>query len=676
MSFGRVFLVLLGLFSISVSVRPREDLEYAVHERRTTPVRRWEKRDRVPDDHLLSMTIALVQPNLAHGHDLLMEISHPDSPRYGQHLTHAEIIEIFAPADEAIAAVHEWLHSFDIPAQRIIISQDRTQIEVSSFVGEIEDLLRTEYYAYEHWDTGRVTIASEEYHLPTHIQNHIEFVTPGTTPFGGGKTGPFGNKARGGLQRRQYRPPALPVVQNLSREIINEIKNKTLEHCDKYITPPCIKGMYNITDNTLPPNATNRMGIFEFGDFYSSASLMEFFTTFGELQYPSIPPTEQPKVFDIDGAFVPPATGAPTMGTESDLDLQISSPIIYPQHINLYQSDDNAYTQGYSLWTGAGFINNVLNAFDASYCKSATSVEEEEDPQYPDPALLGFHGPLQCGVYPPPYVLSISYGEQEVDLPVVYQQRQCAEFMKLGLQGTSVVVASGDSGVAARGTDDGNANGCLGTDAKIFNPDYPATCPYVTSVGATYLPSGASYASDAEVAVTRFPSGGGFSNIYAIPSYQADAVATYLNENISKYPSYASLPSSIYNASYSSAIGIYNSSGRGYPDLSAVGDNIVIFSDETPTLVGGTSASAPVFAAILTRINEVLLSKGKKPVGFVNPTLYANPQAFHDMTTGCNPGCGTEGFSAANGWDPVTGLGTPNFPALLTAFCKAQGETC
>jgi tripeptidyl-peptidase I len=80
------------------------------------------------------------------------------------------------------------------------------------------------------------------------------------------------------------------------------------------------------------------------------------------------------------------------------------------------------------------------------------------------------------------------------------------------------------------------------------------------------------------------------------------------------------------------------------------------------------SVSAPLFAAMLTRINEERLIAGKSPVGFVNPTLYSNPQAFHDITVGTNPGCGTNGFSAAVGWDPLTGLGTPNYPALLKVF--------
>lgn len=70
-------------------------------------------------------------------------------------------------------------------------------------------------------------------------------------------------------------------------------------------------------------------------------------------------------------------------------------------------------------------------------------------------------------------------------------------------------------------------------------------------------------------------------------------------------------------------------------------------------MIGGTSASAPAFASILTRINEERIAAGKGTVGFVNPTLYANPTVLHDITTGSNPGCNTNGFSAASGWDPV-----------------------
>lgn len=66
---------------------------------------------------------------------------------------------------------------------------------------------------------------------------------------------------------------------------------------------------------------------------------------------------------------------------------------------------------------------------------------------------------------------------------------------------------------------------------------------------------------------------------------------------------------------------MYNSAGRAYPDVAAVGDNVVIFSAGSEGLIGGTSASSPAFAAILTRINDERIAVGKTPIGFVNPTL-------------------------------------------------------
>jgi tripeptidyl-peptidase I len=114
----------------------------------------------------------------------------------------------------------------------------------------------------------------------------------------------------------------------------------------------------------------------------------------------------------------------------------------------------------------------------------------------------------------------------------------------------------------------------------IFSPDFPATCPYITTVGATTLPPGADASTDAEVAVTRFGSGGGFSNIYPIPSYQSDAVNGYITKSPPPYPSYSGNDDQNIGANG----GLWNSAGRGYPDVSAVGDNIVIFNSLLPTL--------------------------------------------------------------------------------------------
>lgn len=195
--------------------------------------------------------------------------------------------------------------------------------------------------------------------------------------------------------------------------------------------------------------------------------------------------------------------------------------------------------------------------------------------------------------------------------------------------------------------------GRTGTSGQIFHPDFPAASPYVTAVGgtdfATQSTIGYETAWDA--------SGGGFSNTFEIPSYQADAVATY--------KSTATLPDSKY----------YNDTGRGYPDISALGGQVnsycIAYGGKGTKFAGvaGTSAASPVAAGVFAVLNNVRLAAGGSALGFVNPFLYQNADAFNDVTTGKNNAGGAKaGFDAAAGWDPATGLGTPDYTKLAAAI--------
>ena len=451
------------------------------------------------------------------------------------------------------------------------------------------------------------------YSVPGHVQPHVDYITPGLkllTPSTSRNKDKKLDKRTFGVSGHKKKPILPPLKKALPQSLSKILATPLSTLCDVAIIPKCIATMYNITKATKAAKG-NQLGIFEdLGDMYAQEDLNLFFLTLA----PQIPQGTAPILEAIDGATAPaPVTMA---GAESDLDFQISYPIIYPQNSILFQTDDDVYEANY---TYDGFLNNFLDAIDGSYCTYSAFGETGNsslDPPYPDPAPGGYKGNLQCGVYKPTNVISISYGGQEPDLPASYQKRQCNEYMKLGMQGVSILVASGDSGVAGPPGDD-NPNGCLGPGGTIFSPDFPATCPYLTTAGATFLPPGASVQKDEEVAVTRFPSGGGFSNIYNIPSYQASAVANYFKTSNPPYPYY----SSTNNNSFGANGGIYNRNGRGYPDISAVGDNVLIFNMGAPTLIGGTSASTPAFAAIVNRINEERIAVGKKTVGFLNPTL-------------------------------------------------------
>ncbi|XP_065830259.1 tripeptidyl-peptidase 1-like [Oscarella lobularis] len=229
-----------------------------------------------------------------------------------------------------------------------------------------------------------------------------------------------------------------------------------------------------------------------------------------------------------------------------------------------------------------------------------------------------------------PFVFSVSYGDDEDSLDSSYMNRINQEFMKQGARGISLMFASGDDGT-----------GCNG---KSFVPSFPASSPYVTAVGGTEM-SDILFGHE----VGNIISGGGFSNVFSQPDYQKSAVTDFIGSSVH-------LPKSSY----------YNRSGRAYPDVSALSNGFTVVFNLIPTPgVAGTSCAAPTFSGIVSLVNDHLLQEGQSTLGFLNPLLYQNPTALHDITDGCNEGCQETGFCSQKGWDPVTGYGSPNYPTLL-----------
>jgi len=279
-----------------------------------------------------------------------------------------------------------------------------------------------------------------------------------------------------------------------------------------------------------------------------------------------------------------------------------------------------------------------------------------------------------------PIVASISYGWAEDDQcqfgqctklgvnSVQYVQRTNTEFQKIGLRGVSLLVASGDSG--ANGRSDPYCS------AKTLKPGFPGASQFVTTVGATEVktstqkfnvknapPACAQFqciSGGSEEAVSygqsHFASGGGFSNVASRPAYQNAQVEAFLAQT-------SAHPVDTY----------FNKNGRGYPDVAALGSQIYIEFGGQQTLVGGTSASTPEWAGIVSLLNDARVQAGKNTLGFLNQMLYKAPaSAFNDITVGNNKctedGCGIfkkcKGFTCVAGWDPVTGLGSPSFENL------------
>src|SRR6202789_2256505 len=224
-----------------------------------------------------------------------------------------------------------------------------------------------------------------------------------------------------------------------------------------------------------------------------------------------------------------------------------------------------------------------------------------------------------------PAVISISWGGAESTWTSQAMTAMDDAFQAASTLGITVCIASGDNGSSDGVTD--------GSD----HVDFPASSPFALACGGTSLKATPS-AISAELVwndgASGGASGGGISTFFATPTWQATLSA------VKTQGPRTSL------------------SMRGVPDVAGNADPETGYDvrvDGADSVIGGTSAVAPLWAALGTRLNQL----SGTPVGLSNPKLYQAPTALRDITTGNNGD-----FAASAGWDACTGLGSPNGAAL------------
>jgi len=233
-----------------------------------------------------------------------------------------------------------------------------------------------------------------------------------------------------------------------------------------------------------------------------------------------------------------------------------------------------------------------------------------------------------------PSVISISWGGPESTWTQASMTAFDQAFQAAATMGITVCVATGDSG-SSDGVNDGAAH-----------VDFPASSPHALACGGTSLQSTNGRIAREVVwndaanggASGGGASGGGISGFFALPPWQNGLHVTSAQGSSSPLKM------------------------RGLPDVAGDADpqtGYAVRVDGTDTVLGGTSAVAPLWAGLIARINS---AKGG-PVGFVNPRLYKRPSALNDITQGSNGD-----FAASAGWDACTGLGSPDGKKVAAAL--------
>ncbi|KAI0642673.1 subtilisin-like protein [Trametes meyenii] len=400
------------------------------------------------------------------------------------------------------------------------------------------------------------------------------------------------------------RPTSRATMQNIAKSA-NPPKRQLSKrarapsHCAETMTPRCLQALYNIPSTVAESHGTNNLVVVNSeGEVANSEDLKIFLAQ------------ERPDI--TNGTFTTLSIGNATVNDRGMSGALASLSIEY----------------------SVGLASNVPTTLISMGQKSKDSVRmlmevidtllEQDDS---------------------PRVLSMDLGWDEdafEQIPEVAHSL-CNRFMQLGARGTSVIFPAGDL----------KADAYNSGSSRIA---FPASCPYVTTVGGT---QGVDLETVAPFSV------GGFSNIFLRPDYQRQAITSYLSTQVD-------------NCSTTR-----NVTGRAYPDVSAQGMNFAVRVNGLPQRMSGTVASATTFASIIALLNDRLLSAGKSPLGFLNPLLYSRgAAAFNAIITNVtsnsscvkDSGSQSEGRSVdsehstapvGSGWDTATGLGTLDFQRLL-----------
>jgi tripeptidyl-peptidase-1 len=565
---------------------------------------------KAPENDVVVFTVGLKQRNVDKLVNTVWEVSDPKHEKYGQYWTRDQIIELVAPEEKVRLAVLDWISSAGPQNDDIVDIRDfGDAFRVVSNVKYVERLFQTRMHRFVHVSGTVRTRHMGTYSVPSHIRDLISIVT--------------------GID--EFPPIQAPKKLRASSPIA-----AAGGACN---IPYTMKNLYNVSQSLTITNPGVKQAPYS---LISSAK-----EGFG---------TKDLEDFDeLNG--IPAQTVECILGPAAG------------EFKN--RSDDIEATLDIQMITSFGLGAKTCFWIETSWMYDfALDIINTENSPLVNSISYGWPEVASCSS-----VVESHCQDHDIPNAQAYVERSEAEFAKIALLGKTVVASSGDTGSPGPTNDD-----CTMTH-HMLNPLYPTASAFITSVGATTLVPGKNSADDdaseppicsggqcqcstdtKEIPCTLetagFTTGGGFSDYVTGPSYQAKAVAAYVATG---------------NSVVKPAQQYWNSSHRGFPDVAAIGNAVPIIVDGQMEPVGGTSASCPIVAGMISQLNNLRLNQGKPTLGLVNPLFYQIaaevPNAFHDITAGgtaCTESscCKGYGFHATTGWDPVGGLGSLNFGVI------------
>jgi tripeptidyl-peptidase-1 len=490
----------------------------------------------------------------------VLERSTPGNAKYQQWMTHSQVGDLITNHNGAEATIN-WLNKHGI--KHTWMSKRKEYIKATAPISEWETLFDTKFYAWadENPNGGGKDLAfrANHYSLPVDLVPHIDAV------FNTVQAPPVIPKKyhckEGEPVRQDFRPNLRRVEEALARAEAKAGANlvTTVSYLNEY---------YGISSNT--GNSSLGQSVFETAsEYYSQDDLTQFQTTY------NLP---QQTALDV-GGFETDNCGSKNDCYEGNLDIQ--------------------YIMGVAQQTASTYWYVANSIRNNPFVGWVTAIVDESNP---------------------PQANSMSWGSIEQSQSTSVLNSFNTEAMKLGAIGVTMTISTGDDGVSnsncACTTNSGSSQsswtGAGSWTGEGYFPNFPATCPWVTAVGASMGAGGYPPAvGESEISCQSqlggvITSGGGFSTYYEVPDWQSSFTSAYL-DGVSTAPTSG-----------------YNKNGRAIPDMSMMGVYYQVVVGGSLVSLFGTSCSAPVTAAVVSLINAARSVKGLSSIGFINPTLYAN----------------------------------------------------